>query len=202
MTIILSIFLFFTPAWAKSFMPNSFSANYEETVASVTGKEKKTFGKIDYKYPGNIRLEVTSPDPTTFVANPNQSWFYTPPFVEGEQGQVTIQKSSKLPLTKFLDGIQSGIENSKLFKPSYQGKDLKLSFDPKVEKEMTLKEVILHAEKDAKNVQSLADFQRLTLIYADGRKVNLRFIELRENTSFASGHFTFQVPPKTKITNN
>ena len=188
---------------AKNFMPNSFSANFEESFVSVaTGKEKKSFGKIDYKFPGHIRFEKTDPDKSSFVSNPEKSWYYVPPFVSGEQGQVTIQKSSNLPLTKFLDSIKSGVEGSKLFTHKYEGKDLVLTFVPTIQKEMTLKEVTLHANKDAKTVVTLKDFEKLTLVYADGRKVNLKFIDLKENVSFPTGHFTFSVPAKTKITNN
>ena len=91
---ILFLFLLASSAsFAKSFVPGSFSANFEESILSMaTGKEKKSFGKIDYKFPGNIRFEITSPNASTFVSNPQKSWYYVPPFVEGEQGQVTIQK--------------------------------------------------------------------------------------------------------------
>jgi len=39
----------------------------------------------------------------------------------------------------------------------------------------------------------------MTLIYADGRKVNLKFLELKEDASFPAKHFEFTPPAKTKI---
>lgn len=199
--ILLSLILTST-AFAKSFVPASFSANFEESIVSMaTGKEKKSFGKVDYKFPGHIRFEIISPNPSTFVSNPQKSWYYVPPFVEGEQGQVTIQKSSKLPLTKFLDSIKNGLEGSKLFTYKYAGKDLVLTFVKTVQKELTLKEVTFHATKDAKDVQKMSEFEKMTLIYADGRKVNLKFLELKEDTSFPAKHFEFTPPAKTKIIN-
>lgn len=190
-------------SFSRSFMPASFSANFEESFVSVaTGKEKKSFGKIDYRYPGQIRFEKTSPDPSLFVSNPEKSWYYVPPFVPGEQGQVTIQKSNKLPLTRFLDSIKNGIEDSKMFTHKYQGKELVLTFKKDVQKEVTLKEVTLYATKEAKEVQSLNDFDKLTLVYADGRKVNLKFIDLKQDVNLPPNHFNFVVPPKTKVTNN
>jgi outer membrane lipoprotein-sorting protein len=200
-------FLFFfllcsTLSFAKSFVPGSFSANFEESIISMaTGKEKKSFGKIDYKFPGHIRFEITSPNPSTFVSNPQKSWYFVPPFIDGEQGQVTIQKSQKLPLTKFLDSIRNGIEGSKLFTYKYSGKDLTLTFVKTVQKELTLKEVTFHAMKEAKSVQKMSEFEKMTLIYADGRKVNLKFLELKEETTFPAKHFEFTPPPKTKIIN-
>ena len=192
-----------TLSWAKGFMPSSFSANFEESFVSVaTGKEKKTTGKIDYKYPGNIRYEKTSPDPSTFISNPEKSWYYVPPFIAREEGQVTVQKSNKLPITKFLDSLMNGLEGSKIFKPTYKGNELTLTFEKNMQKEMTLKEVKLLATKDAKSVQSLSEFEKLTLVYTDGRKVDLKFIDLKEGVSFEASHFNFTVPPKTKISNN
>jgi outer membrane lipoprotein-sorting protein len=190
-------------SFAKDFMPSSFSANFEESfISAATGKEKKSFGKIDYKYPGHIRFEKTSPDPSLFVSNPQKSWYYVPPFVQGEPGQVTIQKSNKLPLTRFLDSIKNGIEGSKLFTHKFQGKELVLTFDKTLQKESTLKEVTLHSSKEASQVSSLKEFEKITLVYVDGRKVLLKFIDLKENTSFSGSHFEFTVPPKTNITNN
>lgn len=187
---------------AKSFVPSSFSANFEESIISMAnGKEKKSYGKIDYKFPGHILFDIISPNPSKFVSNPQKSWYYLPPFVDGEQGQVTIQKSSKLPLTKFLDSIKNGLEGSKLFTSKYVGKDLILTFVKTVQKELTLKEVTFHANKEAKLVQKMNEFEKMTLIYADGRKVNLKFIELKEEVFFPAGHFEFTVPAKTKIIN-
>ena len=200
---ILFLFLLASSAsFAKSFVPGSFSANFEESILSMaTGKEKKSFGKIDYKFPGNIRFEITSPNASTFVSNPQKSWYYVPPFVEGEQGQVTIQKSTKLPLTKFLDSIRNGLDGSKLFTYKYNGRDLVLTFVKTVQKELTLKEVTFHAIKEAKLVEKMSDFEKMTLVYADGRKVNLKFLELKEETSFPAKHFEFTPPAKTKVIN-
>ena len=200
---ILFLFLLASSAsFAKSFVPGSFSANFEESILSMaTGKEKKSFGKIDYKFPGNIRFEITSPNASTFVSNPQKSWYYVPPFVEGEQGQVTIQKSTKLPLTKFLDSIRNGLDGSKLFTYKYNGRDLVLTFVKTVQKELTLKEVTFHAIKEAKLVEKMSEFEKMTLVYADGRKVNLKFLELKEETSFPAKHFEFTPPAKTKVIN-
>ena len=190
-------------AQAKSFVPESFSASFEESfISAATGKEKKSFGKIDYKYPGNIRFEKVSPDPSTFVSNPQVSWYYMPPFVAGEQGQVTIQKSNKLPLTKFLDSIKNGLEGSKMFAAKYAGTDLHLEFQKDLQKESSLKQVTLHANKDAKLVVKMSEFDKMILEYTDGRKVTLKFIDMKEDVSFDAKHFIFTVPEKTRTTTN
>jgi outer membrane lipoprotein-sorting protein len=196
------IMLFIWPSlvWAQLFVPASFSANFEESIISLaSGKEKKSIGKIDYKYPGSIRFEILSPNPSTFVSNSEKSWYYVPPFLEGEQGQLTIQKSSKLPLTKFLDSIRSGIDNSKFFSTKYLSKQITLSFVQSAQKELGLKEVTLLSSKEAKDIKGLGDIQGLILIYADGRRVNLKFLEFKSDSTFSPKHFEFHAPPKTKI---
>lgn len=202
MTLIFLSLLFTSVSFAGSFVPESFSANFEESIISLaSGKEKKSYGKIDYKFPGHVRFEITSPNASLFVSNPQKSWYYVPPFVEGEQGQVTVQKSSKLPLTKFLDSMRNGIEGSKIFTFKYVGHDLVLTFTKDIQKDLTLKVVTFHAAKEAKSVQKLSDFEKMTLIYVDGRKVNLKFQDLKEQPSLPVKHFEFSPPAKTKIIN-
>jgi outer membrane lipoprotein carrier protein len=203
MKYLLTLLLLPTVTFAKNFVPASFSANFEESFKSVaTGKEKKSYGKIDYKYPGQIRYEKTSPDVSSFFSNGKKSWYYVPPFVAAEEGQVTVQNSGKLPLTKFLDSIKDGIDGSKLFTFKYESKSLTLTFKKEMQKEMTIKEVVLHSSKDAKTVTRLAEFESMTLVSEDGKKVVLKFLELKEDISFLGGHFDFKIPPKTKVVNN
>lgn len=202
MIMLLLSFFLSTELFAAGLVPQSFSAKFEESMISrATGKEKKSNGTIDYKFPGNIRFEVLAPNPTTFVSNAQKSWYYVPPFMAGEQGQVTIQKSSKLPLTKFLDSLKDGIEGSKLFTHQYKGNDLILTFNKSAQAEMGLKEVLLHGKKEAKTIQKLGEFEFVQLLKTDEQKVNLKFIELKEDPSFPPKTFEFTPPAKTKIVN-
>ncbi len=187
---------------AKTFVPISFSANYEESLTSVTGKVKKSFGKIDYKFPGHLRFEVTSPVPSLFVVNPKKTWFYQPAFVAGEKDQVTIQKSSNLPLIKFFDSIRDGFEKSKIFHSRFEKNDLILSFIPGAQKEMGLEEVILHAKTEAKEIKELKGFENITLKHVNKNKTNIRLIDLQENLSFPADHFEFRPSANTKIISN
>ncbi len=187
---------------AKSFVPSSFSANYEENLVSITGKVKKSFGKIDYQFPGHLRFEVTSPVSSLFVVNPKRTWFYQPAFVKGEKDQVTVQKSSNLPLVKFLDSVKNGLENSKMFTAQYVGNDLILTFNKNSQKEMGFIEVVLHGSQDAKNVKELKGFENLTLKHLNKNKTNIKLIDLKESVSFPAGHFEFTPAPNTKIITN
>lgn len=201
-TILLLTFLSFS-LHAKTLVPKSFSANFEESIVSVaTGKEKKTYGKISYKYPAHIRYEVTRPEESeaSFVSNGKTSWYYRPPFVKGEKGEVTIQKAQNLPLAKFLDSLQTGIEKSKQYSAKYDGKSLILAFNKASEKDTKIKEVILEASKDAKSVSSLKEFEKMVLVKSDGQKLTYKFSDFHESENFKPSDFEFVVPENTKIT--
>lgn len=202
MNIIIVTLLFSSLSFAKNFVPTSFSSNYEETLKSATGKEKKSFGKIDYKFPGHLRFEVTSPIQSLFVVNPKKTWFFQPAFVKGEKDQVTIQKTSNLPLIKFLDSVKDGIENSKIFTAKYDKNDLILTFNAATQKEMGIEEVTLHANKDAKSVEDIKGFETLTLKHTNKNKTNIKLIDLKENTAFPASHFEFRPSSNTKIITN
>lgn len=185
---------------AKGLVPNSFSTNFEETTKSlVSGKDKKSYGKIDYKFPSQIRYEVTSPNPATFVTNGKKSWYYTPPFVQGEQGEVKVMNSSHLPFAKFLDSMNGGLEKSKHFTHQFKGNDLILTFNKDSQKDTGLVEVQFHAAKDAKKVQSIKEFENVTLVRTDKQIVNLKFIEFKDDTTLPGNHFVFNIPPRTKV---
>ena len=203
MKLLLLLALLPTLSFAKSFVPNSFSANYEETVVSLaTGKEKKSFGKIDYKFPGNLRFEVTSPVPTLFVVNPKKSWLYQPSHVKGEKDQVSVQDSADLPLIKFLDSVKNGIEGSKIFTTKYGKNDLTLTFVKTIQKEMGFVEVVPHTEKNAKEIKEISGFDKITLKHINGSKTNIKLIDLKENVSFPPGNFTFKPSANTKVIKN
>ncbi|MFP5386953.1 MAG: LolA family protein [Bacteriovoracia bacterium] len=199
---LLAFLLLPTMALAKNFVPSSFSANYEEKLLSATGKEKKSFGKIDYKFPGHLRFEVTSPVKSLFVVNPDKAWFYQPAFVKGEKDQVTVQKAANLPLVKFLDSVKNGIEESKLFTTKYDKNDLILTFVKTIQKEMGIEQVILHASKDAREVKNIDGFDTITLKHVNKNKTNIKLIDLKEDVTFSPGHFVFKPSPNTKVISN
>jgi outer membrane lipoprotein-sorting protein len=203
MTLLFFIIFAISQSHSKSFVPSSFSANFEEIIYKpAIKKEVKSFGKIDYKFKGNIRYEVISPEPLLFVTNSQKSWVYQPPFVPTEHGNVTIQKSSNLPIIKILDSLNNGLEGSKLFATSYSGKDLLLTFSPEMQKESSVKTLTLHTTKDAKSIQSLKEFDSLTLQHTDGKIVKMKLLEMKEDLKFDAKHFVFSVPEKTKVTTN
>ena len=189
-----------TTSSKSSFMPPSFSADYEESfVSSLNGQEKKSFGRIDYKFPRHIRFEVVSPDPTTFVANPKTSWYYRPPFIEDEEGQVTIQKSDDMVLTKFLDALKNGAKTNAAYTVKSKANLLTLVFSAPLQKDLQMTQAVLVAAGDASKASTLGEFKELLLHYKSGKKVRMKFLSFRPNLSFPADHFEFRIPAKTKI---
>lgn len=201
---LLSLIVLLIPslALAKNFVPSSFSAKYEESLTSATGKVKKSHGKIDYKFPGHLRFEVLDPVKSLFVVNPEKAWFYQPAFVKGEKDQVTVQKAANLPLVKFLDSVKDGLENSKLFTTKYEKNDLVLTFVKTIQKEMGIEEVTLHASRNAKEIKEIDGFETITLKHVNKNKTNIKLIDLKENVSFPGSHFIYKPSANTKVITN
>ena len=196
---ILFLALFPTVVFAKSFLPASFSAQYVNSWQSATGSTRTENGTIDYKFPGNVKLEVKSNPQATFVTNKTTSWYYQPAFSKEEQGQVQISKSSAHSVIKFLDSLKNGVEKSQYFTSKENGNDLVLTFNSAGQKEFSLSEVVVHGLKTFKDVASLKDIESIDMKDTNGLTKKLRFQELKEGISFPATHFTFEVPAKTKI---
>ncbi len=199
--IALGILLVTVSAARAAFLPPTFSAEYEERfISSTDGKERKSNGKLDYQQPRHVRFEVLAPDPSTFVANPQTSWYYTPPFIEGEEGQVVVQKSAGLPFARFLDALVAGAKSNAGYDAVTKGDLLTLTFKGKMKQELQLAQAILRAKGgDATKAVDLGDFEAVSLIHGNGKKVEMRFSTFKRDVKFPTGHFVFVIPPKTKV---
>ena len=188
---------------ASEFLPATFSTDYEESYQSAaSGKEKKSNGRIDYKYPRHIRFTVIAPDPSTFVSNPKSSWYYTPPFIEGEEGQVVLQQSEDLVMTKFLDTLRNGARSNKAYRVLFNENRLTLQFSPALKKDLQMRGAVLRTPSgvQASKAKRLSEFKELVLQHSNGRDVTMKFLNFKTDVSFPADHFVFQIPEKTKIT--
>jgi len=193
---IFSLFLS-TQIFAKSFVPDHFSASFEQVYKSaLTGKEKRSKGLIDYSYPSSIKLVTSSPESLTYVSNKEKSWYYTPPFIEGEPGQVTVQVAKKNTLTKFLDVLKKGLKSNKLYSVKKLKKSYSLVFKKKAKKQLGLKDAtLLFKNKKPKFVDLISVKMTLT-----NKKVKvLELSKINESPKFKKNHFEFVVPKNTKI---
>ena len=77
------------------------------TDVKATKHVKKAKGRIWIKRPNKLRWETLEPDPNILISDGKTFWFYTPPFDQGERGQVIIRKSAQVQ-TQFLNALLGG----------------------------------------------------------------------------------------------
>ena len=196
--IILISLMIFNTSWAASFLPSSFRANFEQSFKStITGKEKKSSGAIDYFYPGKIRFEITVPENTIFVSNGIKSWYYTAPFDPKEKGEVVVQSADKLLITKFFDYLKSGLETNEAYTVTKEKDYYLIAFNDKAQKELGI--VKAHLDHQGKNVTKLVELKNLIIFYKDKKEVKLSLSSLIENVKFEKNYFEFKVPENTKV---
>ncbi|MGZ3787136.1 MAG: LolA family protein [Bacteriovorax sp.] len=185
------------------FLPQSFSAKFEQEYVSILkGKTKKGEGSIEYKYPSNIRFETSTPSQVIFVSNGVKAWYYRAPFIEGEEGEVTetSAKESNSVYIKFFDSLKNGLSANALYDVKNAGDGTHVvTFKPKTAKEFGIKEAVLtfNSAKD----KEFSELKKIDLLFPDGKKSSLTFVNLKVNPSFDGTRFNFVAPPKTKKTN-
>jgi outer membrane lipoprotein-sorting protein len=191
---------FFISASAKSnFLPETFSAKFEQVyISSLTKKEKKSFGVLDYKFPGNIRFEVERPNNIIFVSNNKTNWIYRPPFIEGEPGELTIKKSEEIGLSGLLDTLNQGLEDNPQFKIDKKENRVKMIFNPKTSEKIGLKEGLL-IFKTGKSVGFDA-VDEIEITYPDQKKVSFKLSQINAKVTFPVDHFNFTAPKNTNTT--
>ncbi|RLA66114.1 MAG: hypothetical protein DRQ88_07895 [Epsilonproteobacteria bacterium] len=196
---ILLIFLFLSlPVFGKEkFLPNSFSASFEQIyISSLTKKEKKSWGELSYKYPSNIRFEVEKPKKILFISNRQKSWVYRPPFIEGEKGEVTEKNTDGTGLTGLLDSLRMGLINNKLYRVTKGNGKAVLSFNSRSLKKFGVKE----SELIFKNKSEIfSDLSELRVTYPDGHKVSFKLSKIIQNQKFETSFFSFKTPKNTNI---
>ena len=198
------IFTFFLikSVFASDFLPSRFQIDYTESYKSISkGGNVKYQGRFSFSYPDKFRLDVTDPDPSNVVSNGVKSWRYTPPFIEGEQGEVEVSKASELPVTKFLKTLKKGIQNNPSFKAVIKGADITLTMNEPWKKNLGIKQVQLKL-KEASKSKTLADVNELEIFYSNNNQMKWLFREFKANPVFEKNHFDFQIPAKTKIVEN
>ncbi len=185
------------------FLPQSFSARFEQEYVSILkGNTKKGEGSVDYKYPGNIRFETTTPSQVVFVSNGVKAWYYRAPFIEGEEGEVTetSAKEGNSVYIKFFDSLKNGLASNNLYDVKNAGDGMHVvTFKSKTAKDFGIKEAVLtfNSAKD----KDFSELKKIDLLFPDGKKSTLKFVNLKINPGFDASKFNFVAPPHTKKTN-
>jgi len=201
------LLLFNLKLWAESleknysFVPRTFSIKVEQvTISALSGKEKKTYGAMDYMYPGKFRYEQEKPanSKIIFVSNQNQSWFYTAPFLEGAPGDLIINPmKNKFSLSEFFDLLKNGLSSNQIYSVQKQAGAEHLTFSKKIAKNLGIDKAILTFKNS--NFLRFESIRSVKIIKEDGNEVLFNFLEIKPNLQFAKDHFMFSPPPNTKI---
>lgn len=188
-----------TPVFAD-FLPSSFSAKFEqEYISTLKGKAKKGQGSIEYKYPGQIRFETSTPSKVIYTNNGSKAWYYRAPFIEGEQGEVTESSAKEGSTTyiKFFDSLKNGLVSNSYYDVK-RGEPATLIFKAAASKELGIKQSRLFF----KNInQKFEDIDAIELMFNDGKTSKLKFIDLKASPLMGIERFNFVAPPNTKIVN-
>lgn len=199
--VLLICFISSINVFSAEFLPNTFSASFDqEYVSTLKGKIKKGHGQIEYKFPGNIRFETNQPSHVLFVTNGKKSWYYSFPFIEGEQGELTesTNKENNGAFTKFFDSLKNGLVANKYYIVQKNANDALLIFDEKSNKAIGIKTAkILFAN----NKNDFNSIQSIELNYLDGKTSTMKLSNIQSNPKFDEAHFIFKTPQNTKIKN-
>ena len=197
-TITVKILMLIIPSLVRAnFLPRSFSASFEQVyLSSLTKKEKKSWGNLSYKFPGNIKFEVQKPKKILFISNKKKSWIYRPPFIEGEKGELTIKNTSRTGLAALLDSLQLGLTNNAYYKVNKNNKIVSLVFNIESEKKFGIKKGRLIFKTTNYSFKNLVE---LKITYPDKRKVSFKLSKLELDKNFKKNFFTFLPPKNTNI---
>ena len=191
---------------ASSFLPSSFKARFiQEYVSTLKGEKRTSQGQLDYKYPGHIRFSVQGKQNIVFVSNTSKSWYYTPPFIDGEPGELIVGLPGKAgkrqnPYAKLFDIMAQGLKNNPYYTVS--------SNDKKGAGGMSSTLTFTQAGMLATQIKRTTIFfagqrrfqkaTRIDVTFADDRNFTLKLSSIKVNVDFKKGHFVFEAPPNTR----
>lgn len=181
------------------FLPKSFSAKFtQEYVSSLKGKVKKGNGSVDYKFPSNLRFETNNPTHVLFISNGKKSWYYTFPFIEGEDGELTESsgKDGMGVFIKFFDALNMGLASNNLYTVLKNNLLAEIIFNEKSANEIGIKRAKLNF-KEKKYEFGLIN--SIELEFSDGKKSTMALSEIKINPTIPEETFIFKAPKNTKL---
>ncbi len=184
----------------EQLIPKSFQAQFSKTYKSIRNALKQEFGKIEYQYPGKLRLKLIKPEESEYVSNGKTSWLYKPPFIEGESGEVRIQDVKHIRLAHFFDLLKEEVKDNKIYKVTKRKDQLLFIFTSKGTKEYALHKMKL-IFKDGKGISNFSYLKEMDITQNDGKDIKFLLSKVISNIGFKNNYFNFQIPPKTNVIN-
>lgn len=175
-----------------------FKLTFEQKYKSkISNRDKVSKGTLIYSYPKKIFIEIEKPDPVTFVSNGTKSWYYRPPFMESEPGEVIVNQGGESLnlLATFFDSLQKGFEKNEVFEVKKIDKIVELSFRSDYRKKVKVKNATLVFSDKSYDMSKI---QKMTLIYENDEKGEFSIAKY-ETFSVDKKTFEFVIPANTKV---
>jgi len=174
----------------------SIEVHFDQTTESVTLQRKKhSSGTILVKIPNKIRWETKTPDKNLLVSDGNKFWFYTPPFAEGENGQLIERKDSDVR-SSLASTLMTGsftVAQHKNKMKIVEKSPSEFTLIPKKGSAGTVSQASIYIDLNEKLIT------RVKLTHSDGNiaDIFLSKIDLAKPTE--DSLFSFSPPPHTEI---
>ena len=152
--------------------------------------QKVSSGILMVKRPNKLRWETLKPDTSLLVSDGKKFWFYTPPFDEGDRGQVIVKNSAE---------ISSRITNALLSGKFSMAKDMKMSqrgekqftLIPKKGRAGSVEKIILEIDPEQKLIQ------KISLFHKNGDQSEIQLTHIEFEKPLKEELFRFTAPPNT-----
>jgi outer membrane lipoprotein carrier protein len=151
---------------------------------------KTSSGVLMVKRPDKLRWETLKPDMNLLVSDGRHFWFYTPPFDEGEHGQVIEKKSSEIN-SKLANALISGRFSAAGDMKIRQESPSKFLLVPKAGTAGT----VSRAEIEIDPAEGL--IRKVTLEHKGGNRSEITLSKIELGKKIGDDAFVFEAPPNT-----
>lgn len=154
---------------------------------------KKSKGRIWIKLPGLVRWETLTPDPSTWVTDGKTYWYYTPPFDEGEPGQL-VEKPARSVKSELATVLLAGkFSKSKNLTITPAGRN-QFRVIPRKGTAGSVKQAIVEIDP------SSASIRRIEILHTDGNRaeITLKGVVFGAKAETTADTFVFKAPANTE----
>ncbi len=156
---------------------------------------------IKYQYPQQIYYEVKGDAPLLYVCNPEKTWKYTPPFIEGEKGELAVGDSGQFCYSRIFDSLAKGLDSNALYGVSKKGETAVLSFKKDAKRQLGLEKIEISFKTKASKVESLSEAKEMKMFLSNKPEpVKLILKEFNSAPKFSKDEFKFSPPKNTNVT--
>jgi chaperone LolA len=164
------------------------------TFSKLTQTKKESSGVISLKMPDKFRWETLKParDKNLFVSDGKKFWSYTPPFMDGEKGQVLEKKSSEIQsqlASQLLSGAFSKMKDAKFESLSAN----LFRFTPKKGSAGTIEKIELTVEPKKSLIE------KVKLIHENGNESEVSLSSIKLGEKFEDAYFRFAIPSGVEV---